>query len=132
MREIEMWEIWHDKCPVCGAHNKLHTELLDPSTHKLVGYTIKCCMCGYYRTFFNSHDFHGVQGIPDFNYARQRCLQPSFCPHRDCKLFGTCTYKQLDIKKKPKTPCKKKCDCKNKEPKENTEIRTIESQPRFL
>lgn len=134
MREIEMWEIWHDKCPVCGAHNKIHTQLVDPRTDKYVGYTLKCCMCGYYRTFFNEHESNGKQGVPDYTYSTQRCLQPSYCPHKDCALYGTCVHKRIK-NKKPSIPNHKgNCGCKNKPDIDmlNTTVESVDDKPRFL
>ena len=103
MREFEKWELAVWKCPVCGCKNKIHTQLIDPNTQEYVGYTLKCCACGDYHEFFNEHESNGVQGRPNFKYGRQRCIQMSFCPHKDCKLYGTCTPK--DPCKQPKKPC---------------------------
>lgn len=86
MREFEMFEIKKAKCPVCGCKNKVHTELLDTNGH-FVGYTLKCCACGYHSEFFLDYPNNGTRH-PAYREGRQMCIQPSFCPWRnECKLY---------------------------------------------
>lgn len=90
MREFEEREQIVAKCIVCGGKNKVHTELLDPVTKKFVGYSLKCCVCGNFHTFFNEHESNGTTGIPEYIPGPQRCIMPHFCPHYDCKLRKHC------------------------------------------
>lgn len=92
MREFESREIFRAKCIVCGCKNKVHTELLDRSG-KFVGYNLKCCACGNSNDFMLNYEDNGVYSPSPFGpyrKGRQTCIQPSFCPRKDCKLYGTC------------------------------------------
>lgn len=100
MREFQFDELARYKCVACGSKNKLYTELIDRYTHKLVGYTTRCCNCGHKMTWtFNTK--------ADIDYTRHHstagksiCIQPSYCPYQDCRLFGTCDFWHV----KPKRP----------------------------
>lgn len=88
MREFEDLEMTKQKCFICGCKNKVHTELFD-RTNRFVGYRLKCCACG------NTHDFllnHEVNGKDDkftpYHYGKESCVQMSYCPHKDCPLYG--------------------------------------------
>ena len=129
MREFEKWELAVWKCPVCRCKNKIHTELMDPCRHKLVGYTTKCCACGDYHEFFNEHESNGVQGRPNFKYGHQRCVQPSFCPHKDCKLYGT--FGPIEPEKQPK-PVKPSHPSGEKSPEIGKVVYHIIDEPKFL
>ena len=90
MREFEFYEMIKIKCPVCGCKNKVHTELLD-RYNVFKGYSLKCCGCGNYNQFLLNYKDNGNRDdAPVFVNGKQRCIQPSFCPRKDCKLYGTC------------------------------------------
>ena len=101
MREFEEREIITYKCTVCGCMNKVHTELLD-RFNQFIGYSLKCCGCGKNINFMLNYEDNGDYINPDLvrKKGRQTCYQKSFCPHKDCKLYGTCgkrkKYKKLD------------------------------------
>lgn len=108
MREFEFREIYRQKCFICGCKNKVHTELLDHSG-KFVGYALKCCACGDVHEFLLNYEENGKKGLSSLYYkkGKQTCIQPSFCPHTDCELYGKC--KNFDPKNKNihhgKQPC---------------------------
>lgn len=97
-----MEELVRAKCIVCGCKNKIHTQLVHPTTNEFVGYIVKCCACGDTHTFFNEHKTNGTQAMPEYKCYEQRCLRSSFCPHEDCELYDTDKPVLL-----PKQPTKK-------------------------
>ena len=86
MREIELYEIFKFKCPVCGARNKVYTELLDYHC-KFVGYSLKCCKCGAYKEFFLDY-YNNGKIHPDYHSGEQYCMMLQFCNWKDCKIRG--------------------------------------------
>ena len=96
MREFEKMEMFKIKCPVCGSKNKVHTELMNKDS-KFVGYSLKCCNCGNYNQFLLDHDTNGKENNLPYSQGLQRCIQPSFCPRKDCALYGTCNMKYNDV-----------------------------------
>lgn len=96
MREFEKYEMFKIKCPVCGCKNKVHTELLDIN-NVFKGYSLKCCGCGNYNRFLLNYKDNGTgNDTQHLTNGKQRCVQPSFCPRKDCKLYGTCKVKNPD------------------------------------
>lgn len=92
MREFEKYEMFKSKCPVCGSKNKVYTELMS-ITDKFVGYSLKCCNCGNYKQFILDHHSNGkIYNTPNKN-GKQHCIQMSYCPKKDCPLYGTCKLK---------------------------------------
>ena len=122
MREFEMYEIFKEKCHVCGCRNKVHAELIDKSD-KLIGYSLKCCGCGNYKEFMLDYHDNGKNITHDFRIANQKCLQPSHCPRKDCPLFGTCGRDDPSKYEKRKEDS---CNC------DNTVSIEIFHEPRFL
>ena len=118
MREFEKPEIIRAKCIVCGCKNKLHTEILNRN-NEFIGYSLKCCACGNKHDFMLDYKDNGKTD-PDkisLNYhkGKQHCIQPSYCPRKDCLLYGT--YDEDDKKKNDsnKGTCScgiKNCTCK--------------------
>lgn len=116
MRIFEKYEMVKIKCPVCGCKNKVHTELLDRNG-VFKGYSLKCCNCGNYNRFLLNYEDNGKENELIFDNGRQRCIQPSFCPRKDCKLYGTgrlhrgCPNKNIN---KKQIPCQHICNDINK------------------
>lgn len=105
MREFERTEVMREKCHICGCKNKLHTNLINKSG-KIVGYTLRCCNCG--RTIQYLNPENNVIGQKYYK-GTQKCIQESYCPHKNCPLYGTCGRN----KKKPINDKKtnKNCNC---------------------
>ena len=102
MREFEKYEMFKTKCPVCGSKNKVHTELMNYH-NKFVGYSLKCCNCGNYNQFLLDYDTNGTKNKVPYKDGTQRCIQPSYCPRKDCPLYGTCNVEQDDVEFKPQS-----------------------------
>ena len=101
MREFEDREMVKSKCIICGCKNKLHTELLNRS-RKFIGYKLTCCACGNSNDFMLNYKENGIptpEPIDVYMMGKQKCIQPSYCPRKDCKLYGTCNPEK---NKKPK------------------------------
>ena len=124
MREFEKYEMFKAKCPVCGCKNKVHTELMNRE-EKFVGYSLKCCNCGNYNQFLLDYETNGSQSVGPYHNGKQTCIQPSYCPRKDCKLYGTCTYGEIN-----KTDFKPQC--KKETPLEKTISVTVLNSPKFL
>lgn len=124
MREFEKYEMFKTKCPVCGSKNKVHTELMN-NYNKFVGYSLKCCNCGNYNQFLLDYETNGKMSKIPYKNGKQRCIQPSYCPKKDCPLYGTCTVEKDSINfNEPK---------KNiYDPKDNTVSIDVINTPRFL
>lgn len=104
MREYERYEFGKEKCPTCGCRNKIHTELLDDFRGKHIGYTLKCCACGYQREYYNEHSNHGKPNFPRIKKGRQHCFMLTFCPHTDCPFHpehGKCDRRKEDMSIRP-------------------------------
>lgn len=90
MREYSRTEIIREKCHYCGCKNKLYTDLTYES--KIVGKSLRCCNCGRVDTYIDpdteSLSIALING--KIKSGSQKCIQESFCPHRKCKLYGTC------------------------------------------
>ena len=54
LREFKWDEIIPQKCPNCGARNKVYTNLINRYTKKHAGRTLKCCECGYEQKFIGT------------------------------------------------------------------------------
>lgn len=93
MREFEKYEMFKAKCPVCGSKNKVHTELMSRDG-SFVGYSLKCCNCGNYNEFLLDYQTNGKIKYLPYQNGKERCIQPSYCPRKDCPLYGTCTVEQ--------------------------------------
>ena len=106
MREFEKYEMFKMKCPVCGSKNKVHTELISKE-NKFIGYSLKCCNCGNYNQFLLNYETNGKNSQLPYKDGIQRCIQPSYCPRKDCALYGTCnmTYNDVQFNDKKTTNC---------------------------
>lgn len=136
MREFERYEAFDAKCPVCGARNKVYTEMVDTYTNKHIGFTLKCCFCGKFTEFYNEHSTNGGPITPNMRSRKsnvQYCVQHAFCPFKDCKLYGK---NVLDLNKMPKgevPPFNHDKDDKDKYPFSQAQISLDkELTPRFL
>ena len=146
MREFAQYEMRKTKCPVCGCRNKIFTSLVDKMTKEKVGYTITCCNCGYVGNFFKDHTKNGMNPpYTNVEPAFQRCFQPSFCPKKDCALYGTSCSKLMtgcygDCVNCTDMNCNDGCcndsehenDSNNKNILENKVSVHIHNTPRFL
>lgn len=125
MREFEKYEMFKTKCPVCGSKNKVHTELMNRQD-KFVGYSLKCCNCGGYKQFLLDYDTNGKEQMLPYKNGKQRCIQPSYCPRKDCPLYGTCTVEKDDVDFKPQYS-------KNQEDDDDNHVSVeLFHKPRFL
>lgn len=129
MREFEKYEMIKAKCPVCGCKNKVHTDLLDIDG-KFKGYSLKCCGCGNYNEFLLNYEDNGKESKPICRKGKQTCVQPSFCPRKDCKLYGTFRKRLRDKNNegnsnKNQVPDKQLCN-------ENKLSIEVYNQPKFL
>jgi hypothetical protein len=127
MREFEMYEIAKYKCIVCGCKNKVHTELLDRNK-RFRGYSLKCCGCGNTTRFLLNYDENGKGESSFYINGHQRCIQPSFCPHKDCELYGTCNMDDYKTPNRNVNPPKQPT---NNEDEQKVEVEIIH-QPPFL
>ena len=97
MREFEKYEMVKQKCHICGCKNKVHTELINRQG-QFAGYSLKCCNCGRTDVFYLDHQ---TNGLPDnfhpYVNGKQRCIQPSYCPKKDCPLYGKSSMDMGDI-----------------------------------
>ena len=87
-RAFEHRHMVRQKCAICGCKNKVHTELFDLN-NQFIGYSLKCCACGNKLNFFLDYKNNGLQETK-IHEGKQTCIQPSFCPRKDCPLYGTC------------------------------------------
>ena len=125
MREFEKYEMFKTKCPVCGCKNKVHTELMNIN-NKFVGYLLKCCNCGNYNQFLLDHTTNGKEKDIPYKNGIERCIQPSYCPKKDCPLYGTCTVDNNDVEFKPVTKLE------NSDELDHTVSVDVFNMPRFL
>ena len=89
MREFAKIEILGYKCHTCGCKNKMYTNLLNPATGVKLGYSLTCCNCGEILKFYND-TVDTLSAINSNTIAGQSyCIQPNFCPHKECPLYGT-------------------------------------------
>ena len=130
MREFEKYEMVKIKCPVCGCKNKVHTELLDKN-NVFKGYSLKCCACGNYNRFLLNYEDNGNSDRENVLYnGKQRCIQSSFCPRKDCKLYGTSKVKNIDNGNN-KFPNRGKQQCNENTCCNNIDIE-VYTKPKFL
>ena len=133
MREFEKYEMFKAKCPVCGCKNKVHTELKS-ITDRFVGYSLKCCGCGKYNEFILDHHSNGKLFSIPHKKGIQRCIQMSYCPKKDCPLYGTCNLDHNSVNfddknlKKSYNPCGEN-DNMNED---DTVTMTVLNGPKFL
>lgn len=121
MREFARSEHMLEKCHYCGCKNKLYTDIVDKCTGEISGHTLRCCNCGRIVEFIdpNYADMTGKSNIPMINYmngkfiaGKQKCIQESYCPHKDCALYGTCPPKRPPEKNDNKCECcNHNCEC---------------------
>ena len=99
MREFARSEHMLEKCHYCGCKNKLYTDIVDKSTGEIAGHTLRCCNCGRIVEFIdpNYAGIYNKSNLPIINYmngkfiaGKQKCIQESYCPHKNCELYGTC------------------------------------------
>lgn len=119
MREFEFYELSTFRCRICGCKNKLYTELIKKECtcgpKKVVGYSTRCCNCGHSLEWY----FDNCGEIAHLNHevvaGCSKCIQPSPCAHKECKLYGTCDIFPPKKKKKKQiapgiSPCSKNSD----------------------
>ena len=85
MREFALRELIMEKCHICGCKNKLVTPIINIAG-KVIGRKIRCCACG--RTITYMDPAHQNYKGPT-SRGKKICIQPSYCPHKDCPLYGT-------------------------------------------
>ena len=110
MREFARTETMLEKCHYCGCKNKLYTDIIDKKK-RILGHTLRCCNCG--RTvIFIYPQFTQLTIIDFINHklisGSQKCIQESFCPHKNCKLYGSCQMPIPDNNQINNNVCK--CD----------------------
>ena len=112
MREFENFEQIKMKCPICGSRNKIYTELIDVKHKTHRGYTIKCCHCGWFGEFYNSHEKNGsdCKDCQNTIVGRQKCYRWTFCPHKDCRLYNTCNIHKFPEDQYKESKAKEKKD----------------------
>lgn len=128
MREFARTEVIREKCHWCGCKNKLFTNLVREDGN-IVGHVLRCCNCGRTDTFINP----GLQDeIKRFLNGKlfpgsQKCIQESFCPHKQCSLYGTCGGNRKPPKEKSKDH-----DVNNNKLSNRTELMfKIKEKPKF-
>lgn len=107
MREYARTEIMREKCHYCGCKNKLFTDIERSFDGIVVGMTLRCCNCGHTVTHLNPS--LGIDIVNAFinqklKSGKSKCIQETYCPHKQCPLYGTCGGV-----KKPKED--NRCDC---------------------
>jgi len=128
MREFEKYEMFKTKCPVCGSKNKVHTELMNINDN-FAGYSLKCCNCGNYNQFLLDHHTNGRVIQWPYKNGKQRCIQFSYCPRKDCALYGTCNLDcdSVDFEENEQNNC-----VPGDDEVDNTAIIEVVNTPRFL
>lgn len=139
MREFARTETMLEKCHYCGCKNKLYTDIIDKKGI-IIGHTLRCCNCGRIVTFI----------YPEFtqktiiNYIEnkyiagsQKCIQESYCPHKNCSLYGTCSPKKPNDENNEGcncTDCGDNCNCQPSCDFSNQTELTVKAinEPRFL
>lgn len=108
MREFERTEVMREKCHICGCKNKLYTNIVTKSG-KIVGYTLRCCNCGRTIKYMDPN----INIVCQATYVGSRkCIQESYCPHKNCPLYGTCgRHKKKPPKDNKNNGGNKKCNC---------------------
>lgn len=111
MRLYEDWELYKQKCYFCGCKNKLITDIVIKG--KPVGHTVRCCGCGHIDEYIFPWDATKatkayIKG--EGTTGQMRCNQPSFCPFKNCPLYGTSNTEE---KEEDKTCCNGKCESCN-------------------
>lgn len=87
MREFAFDEIHTYKCRVCGCKLKTSTDLIFDD--EIVGYSLHCCNCGKTMVFTNSNEAQELFLDNKLKPGIVHCHKPSYCPHKDCPLYGT-------------------------------------------
>ena len=130
MRIFEKYEMKKQKCHICGCRNKVHTELLNRQG-RFVGYKLKCCNCGRVDTFYLDYPSNGcpcVQREHDYIEGKDRCIQSTYCPRTDCKLYGKNALDDDSNEFKPDHNSNK-CPCEEFEPTATVEVL---NKPKYL
>lgn len=90
MREFARTEIIREKCHICGCKNKLKTPLIN--NYNVIGMNLRCCNCGRTITYINPEITDHIDNYLRDHYmlGTPSCIQESYCPHKMCRLYGTC------------------------------------------
>ena len=95
MREFAKREIINEKCHICGSRNKIFAYIADDIDNKLLGYTLKCCACGRKNDLYFGSKGRADMLLPPTKHTHTlepECIQISFCPMKECPLYGTCKH----------------------------------------
>lgn len=121
-REFQWDEIIPQKCPNCGARNKVYTNLVNRYNHKHAGRTLKCCECGYEQKFMGTVCDEKFTMDQDTITDGQYCIRLTYCIHylkKSCPLWNKELKDYLKdgklVDKDEKCPCciKGECECSN-------------------
>ena len=90
MREYGRTEVIREKCHWCGCKNKLVTYLKNINTGEEVGMITRCCACGKILTHVDAAIYSTVSDLVSgkMRVSRDKCVQESFCPHKQCPHYG--------------------------------------------
>lgn len=90
-REFQWDEIIPQKCPNCGARNKVYTNLIDRRTRKHAGRTLKCCECGFEQKFIGTACDEKTTMDQDTITDGLYCIRNTYCVHylnKSCPLYN--------------------------------------------
>lgn len=114
-REFKWDELIPQKCPNCGARNKVYTNLIDKHTGKHAGRTLKCCECGYEQKFIGTPCDERTTMNHETVVKGQYCIRLTYCIHY---LNKTCPLRNRELKDyldgdklKDDSSCKCSCTC---------------------
>jgi hypothetical protein len=117
MRPIWTRQIIKWKCHICGSRNKIFTELVNTCTGKPVGYTLKCCHCGYINRYIGSPESFIDENDNNIAQGESYCIRLRACPRSGCIYRNKELKDYLDKKGHiiPPDDDKKCCDncCEN-------------------
>lgn len=94
-REFQWDEIIPQKCPNCGARNKVYTNLINKYTRKHAGRTLKCCECGYEQKFIGTACDEKTTMDQDTISSGLYCIRLTYCIHY---LKKTCPLVNRELK----------------------------------
>lgn len=91
--------VWNFNCRICGFNNKLFRVIINKDK-KIIGYSLKCCQCGHIHEFHLDYEDNGIYNLLTsmlyYHKGLDVCLQPTYCEHKECPLYGTCKYNEKD------------------------------------
>ena len=90
-REFKWDELIPQKCPNCGARNKVYTNLIHACTGRHAGRTIKCCECGFEQKFMGTVCDEKATMDQNTITKGQYCIRLTYCQHyltKSCPLWN--------------------------------------------